>query len=85
MCCMGAQPVHQLCGWSNDNRVELWLCKCWLKKFASRSVTQEGEQEEDKQLFKINKLKSLGKQTSICSVGEGGMEGKSLCVFLTFF
>lgn len=24
----GAQPVHQLCSWSDDNRAELWLCKC---------------------------------------------------------
>lgn len=24
----GAQPAHRLCGWSDADRVELWLCKC---------------------------------------------------------
>lgn len=38
---------------------------------------QDREQEEDKGLFKINKLKTLGEQTSVCLVREGGMEGKS--------
>lgn len=43
------------------------------------------EQQEDEGLFKINKLKTLGEQTSICLVREGGMDGKSPCVSLIFF
>ena len=46
---------------------------------------QDREQEEDKGLFKINKLKTLCEQTSVCLVREGGMEGKSPCVSLIFF
>lgn len=82
---VGVGPLIGSAAGADDGRVQQWLSKCWLKTFASRSVVQDGEQEEDKALFKINKLKSLGKQTSICSAREGGMEGKSPCVSLIFF
>lgn len=51
-----------------------------FKVFASRSVTQDGEQEENTVSVKINKPKSLDGEACIHSAREGGMEGKSPCV-----
>lgn len=53
-----------------------------FKAFASRSVTLDGEQEENTVSFKINKPKSLEEQAYIHSAREGGMEGKSPCLSL---